>query len=218
MNKIPLTNSWIYEFDLNVDLIDRCLEKFTQQKNLHTKVSNPGVVNTANSVFAKENGKHLPIYDKELFDELQKFVDEVSALHFNDLKLVICDSWLSKARFGEISNAHTHAFSIFSGLVYLTEHPKSETSFFVLDRSKEDLVPFFNPVLKDQGYTYNYKPTKGKCLIWRSTIPHQITAHTDKTTRYALAFNTWPSGLISKYETARLIANVEDVSQQIQSN
>jgi hypothetical protein len=141
-------------------------------------------------------------YDhKELFTWLQKCVDEVATEHYPDKKLSICDSWLTRTKFGNSTSKHHHRLSIISGLLYLTTHNRSETNFFFLDSWSEPYQMF----QLTEPKKISIKPEKGKLLLWRSDIDHSVEPHTDiKNIRYTLAFNTFFDGVLSDFPTTKL--------------
>jgi len=214
MNKLPISNNYIYEFELNQDLVDVSLEKILS-KNIKY---NSTVPNAAKWGYFTDTGiDEIPIYEKDLFDEIQKCVDLVCDLHFTDSKLVICDSWLTKVNFGQGTNLHYHSFSIFSGLLYFGNCNTSKTTFEIEDTFYKRYEILFEPKLKKQKVKLDYAPQKGKLLIWDSTILHKISTHKERDIRYSLAFNTWLSGQISDFATARLKSDAADIGSQFNS-
>lgn len=216
MNKIQLSNHFIYEFDIDISIIDNALHNFLSLKNIDTQQSIKDGITTTIGIFGKNeiDGSYQPIFDKKLHTEIQKCLDEVSSIHFIDLQLKICDSWMTKTKFGSFSALHYHPYSIFSGLVYLTSHSRSETVFILEDPIHNKYSNLFPYSLKKTEYVHTINPKKGKLLIWESGIQHKINPHTDKEDRYTLAFNTWFTGKISENNTNRLNIDLIDVEKQ----
>jgi hypothetical protein len=107
------------------------------------------------------------------------------------------------------SRMHYHTNSIFSGLLYLTDHEKSETIFEMEDA-------FYNKwerILKVKRVNHVYKsyPKKGKLLIFPSNIAHKIGKHLDKNIRHTFSFNTWVDGIIGSDPTQYLESCLTDV-------
>lgn len=215
MNKIPFANRNFYEFFIDTDLVDEALQDILKRELYISQYTFPTTENSnktpSQSIYDKNQ---KPIYHKELFDELQKCVDEVSNIHFTNVKLSINDSWMTRSKFSESSQLHHHSLSIFSGLLYMTDSSKTLTSFSIPDPFYDKLFNLFGPVLKKQYYEYNSVPKKGRLIIWESDITHYIKPNKDTHTRYTLAFNTWPTGTIYDRPTQRLTANVEDIQSQ----
>jgi len=222
MNAIPLPTQFLYEFSIDTSIVDRSLEHFLSF-NLSSR---PALLDTLNSVegvglndVLDKTGKSITcLYHKELFDELQKCVDQVAEKHFKNTKLAICDSWLTRARFGQTSGLHFHPCSVFSGLLYMTDQDHSETMFYLQDPFHSKNRHLFGPSLNEVPYRYAVKPKKGKLILWDSSIDHKIGTLTEKNIRYTFAFNTWPTGEISNWFTGKLTSNVVDVEQLSQKS
>lgn len=212
MKTISLPNSTIYEFNIDKELVDESLNCLLQKKfEISISVNKPY---SSKALLGQEGKKYVPMFYEPLFVEFQKHLDTVSKLHFKNLNLAICDAWLTKAEFGESPEKHNHANSVFSGLLYLTDHTRAETVFYLNDSFHEQWKRIFGHQIKKQDYTFVSRPEKGKLLIWDSDIFHSFKPNTDKHIRYTLAFNAWPTGIISDAETGRLAANLVDVAEQ----
>lgn len=213
MNKIAVPNTYLYEFDISKDLVDDAFQLLLEQKEKSKSISMGKTEDATLGIFLSDkDGNYKPFYHENLFDEIQKCVDEVCALHFPPkYKLVICDSWITKNTLGKRSGLHHHSWSIFSGLLYFTDHKKSETVFHAEDPFHTQHLSMFDDVLLQENKT-TYAPKKGKLIIWRSSLKHNTNSHSEPNTRYALAFNTWFTGVISSNVTGQLEANCVDVS------
>lgn len=211
MNKIPVTSTFLYEFDIDTTLADETLafvNSNTDKLKIHKSYDG---TNASDAVFmVDKDGKSKPFYYKKLFDQLQIFVDEICDLHLKDSKLVICDAWFTKSTFSKNVALHWHPYSIFSGLVYLDDQKRSETVFVPEDTFYKNLEGLFPDNVKKSNGTVSYQPKKGKVLIWRSDLPHFTNPHTERNVRYALAFNTWFTGEICRHDTKRLRSDTLD--------
>lgn len=211
MNRIPLPSTFIYEFDTNPEFVEKALglvitaEKFLVQRTYQGLDANQAVY------MLGKTGEYKPFFHEELFEQLQSCVDKVCELHFQNVKLSICDAWITKTTFGKNSTLHYHPYSIFSGLLYFSDHEKSETVFVPKDPLYENLKDLFSDNVVKNENKILYNPKKAKLLIWPSDMPHYTNSHNEKNTRYTLAFNTWFTGELSNHNTKRLIANVQDV-------
>lgn len=218
MKMIPLPTQFLYEFQIDQDLVDRSLEYFL---NLGLTSAKADIREDFSAeVMMRDSLSKFPtcIYHKELFAEIQKCIDQIGEKHFKDTRFSICDSWLTRSHFGQKSGEHHHAYSIFSGLLYMTDQERSETKFLLSDPFYKQYESLFNGTVKDQSYTYDIKPEKGKLIIWDSSIKHKIGTVSEKNTRYTLAFNTWPTGIISHMPTRKLMSNVVDVAELSQKD
>lgn len=229
MEKHPLTSTFLHEFNLDIDLVNRALKDILQKSNSVT-ISNfnlsPDLDTTTNLLFHKtDDDKHLPIYNEELFNELQKCVDEVCNLYFtSQTKLAISESWMTRTAYGAKSVIHYHPFSIFSGVLYFNE--QSPTIFEIEDPFTQKHKKIFSHIMKyQQPQQILSYPKKGKLIIFDSQISHGISLNVNQTKnsrwispepRYTLAFNTWFTGQVGHIRQARLTSNVVDVRQQNQ--
>jgi len=220
MNAIPLPTQFIYEFSIDQDLVDKSLEYFLSLdfKSLKSvKDPDSAELLELTGVTTKNGHTVTSFYHKELFNELEKCIDQVAEKHFKNQKLVICDSWLTRSKFGQRGFPHWHAWSVFSGLLYMTDQEKSNTIFSLDDPFFEKYKhPFGTVSINKIPYDFSIKPVKGKLIIWDSSLSHRIGLIPEKNTRYTFAFNTWMTGNVSIYPTGNLISNVVDVAQQHQ--
>jgi len=220
MNAIPLPTQFIYEFSIDQDLVDRSLEYFLSLdfKSLKSvKDPDSAELLELTGVTTKNGHTVTSFYHKELFNELEKCIDQVAKKHFKDQKLAICDSWLTQSKFGQQGEAHWHSWSVFSGLLYLTDQEKSNTIFSLEDPFYEKYKhPFGDRALNNIPYNFSVKPVKGRLIIWDSSLIHRIGPIPEKNTRYTLAFNTWMTGNISTLSTGTLICDVVDVEKMHQ--
>jgi hypothetical protein len=220
MNAIPLPTQFIYEFSIDQDLVDRSLEYFLSldYKSVKSvKDNNSAELLELTGITTKNGHTVTSFYHKELFNELEKCIDQVAKKHFKNQKLVICDSWLTRSKFGQSGSPHWHTWSVFSGLLYMTDQEKSNTIFSLDDPFFEKHKSLFgtDSVYKIP-YDFSIKPVKGKLIIWDSSLMHRIGPIPEKNTRYTLAFNTWMTGNISTLSTGTLICDVVDVGKMHQ--
>lgn len=213
MEKINLPNLCMYQFSVDTKLVDDALDYFLKLDDINYKRIETDAVRSFDvypGSMARETDEkpYIPLYHKELFEVLYKCINEVSANHFTNVQLGISDSWLTKTNFGEESTEHFHQCSIFSGLLYCTDHPRSETLFYTVDEFHNRWQQIFPT--KQQNFTYKSNSVKGKLLIFPSTIKHKISRHSDKKIRHTFAFNTWINGMISDHPTRYLESNLID--------
>jgi hypothetical protein len=215
MNSIPLQTLNIYEFFCDTELVDRVMtdikeKKFDWKNTAESKSNKKQMVSNYGYVDEEYN---VPFYHPELFDWIEECISKVSALHYNDMKFTVVDSWLTKSTLGEASGWHIHTNSIISGLLYFSTFKKSGTKFLYNDLWCEITGSPIALPKNDKEITIN--PEKGKLLLWRSDIKHSIEPHTDmKNTRYTLAFNAFVDGAVGTLDTARLQLKVLSVKDQ----
>jgi len=211
MNKISLASTFLYEFDIETNIVDNYLIRFLNCKNIKEfSVSdrNQTINPTSALSIIDENNDPISFYDKEMFDHVKLCLNQVGSLYLNS-KFDICDTWVTCTKFGQVSSWHSHMNSVFSGVVYLTDHHESYTEFQIQDPLYYKLTPWLSPdVIKNNNYIIKYRPQRGKMLIWPSTLLHRISMSRDKKTRYSFSFNSWFTGKIHKGITGRLDVDV----------
>lgn len=212
MNKISLASTFLYEFDVDKSLVDNYLVRFLNQKNIvERSVNHKDRINNPSTALSAidDNNNLISFYDEELFNYIQLCLDQVSSIYLN-FQVGICDSWVTRTKFGQIGNWHNHYNSMFSGIVYLTDHDNSHTEFQIMDSLYNKITPWISPeIVKNNSYTIKYKPQRGKILIWPSDVSHRISISKDKKPRYTLAFNSWMTGSISNQMTGRLKVKID---------
>lgn len=199
MNKIALPRDFIYEFYGDKTLVSEYLNQCLAS-NIHYDKS------ADHSAKFSSFGYPIP-YNSKIQDWFADCINKVSQEYFNlsdDAKLTINDIWITKTNFLEYSSAHNHAWSIFSGLLYL-DNSEAETIFYVEDEVVKRYVSLFGLVSKKtQTNIYSVKPELGKLVIWPSYIQHKIAPSKQKNSRYTIAFNTFFDGKVSNVDTQRL--------------
>lgn len=106
--------------------------------------------------------------------------------------LGITQSWLNRSDIGEMHHKHTHALSILSGILYLSE--PSTTRFYIpsiyalSDTIVGDIATSHLEIedLVDGSY--------GKLVIFPSTLSHSVDANLEPEARITLAINSWFRG------------------------
>jgi uncharacterized protein (TIGR02466 family) len=144
-------------------------------------------------------------YDEKLYGFIDSCLESIYKKHFKySVKHVISDLWATKATFGTSSSFHQHAYSVFSGVLYLQDSNTS-TTFMFEDNLAKTWEHFTNCNI--QKITHVSKSIKGKCLIWPSKLLHRLDTHKEKETRYTVAFNSFWDGTL--YDKASGVLNIE---------
>lgn len=212
MNIIPFSRTDIYEFFCEPDLIDEVNNELANTKiewegirDKDTNLLSIGYLNINNAT---------PYYHYKLFDWFQECLNTVSNLHYNDIKLSIVDSWLTKTEFGKRAEYHHHISSVVSGLLYLDTFKNSGTLFTYKDPWQEHL----SNLIMLEPKTIKILPEKGKLILWRSDIGHAVQPHSDiKSIRHSLAFNTFFDKHITNRNTGQLSLTVDSVKDKYEA-
>lgn len=198
MKEFLFGNSKFYEFEAPENLIDDILNNIDSEEVGYQSIR-PNQSSVALMGYTKSEDGYTSFYHKELYDFIDVCLKQVSEKTFNNFSLKIIDLWSVKTKFGQSSQSHNHAMSIFSGLLYLTDCDRSETEFTMNNRLWDNWNFFMHPdFVKDKQLSFNVQPKKGKLIIWPSDIKHRIMPHSMKQDRYTIAFNTFIEGISLK--------------------
>lgn len=221
MKKIPLGNC-LYEFHCDPKLTESALDYLSKSKIYWLNSSGYDSYNEAG--YLDENYE-VPYYHEELFDWIQTCIDQVVAEELPSAKLVICDSWVTRSKFGRSHpQPHHHSNSMLSGIFYFTSHPKAKTIFYkhkplsmiiekmLLHTSDINVRDYF---FKEKD-RYESNSVAGKLVIFPSNVDHSITTNTDvKPIRHTLAFNTYLTGIVpTDMSSGRLEINVKSSKEK----
>lgn len=105
-------------------------------------------------------------------------------------ELSVSQSWLNQSEIGDQHHRHTHALSILSGILYLTDN--SETKFYMPS------IYNLNSSILASAEIYNvqhvHKGTKGELIIFPSTLEHSVDPNLEPYPRITLSANSWFTG------------------------
>ena len=201
----PIPSANIYEFDCDLDLIDRA---FANIKSHTFQWNDPDNFTSAGYLDIKTK---VSWYHEELFNWMQSCIDFVSKKTLN-IPLAITDSWVTKTEYTQRSTVHRHSWSVFSGVLYFSEHKSSTLKFEYNDHN----ITRFGKIADASQHRYlEFIPTKGKFLVFPSDTYHFIQVHTEpRNIRYSLAINTFFNGEIADDVTVVLQNNVVTVEDR----
>lgn len=154
-----------------------------------------------------KDGMKSCYYNKELYDILDRYLNQIYKKHFKfAIEQQIVNLWPTKTVFGRHAWYHSHAHSIFSGLVYL--HDSKTSTLFKFEDQIEKIWKHFVYVNScNSELVYESKAVKGKVIIWPSVIDHKIDIHREKTPRFTVAFNSFWNGRLNSSTTGFLDIN-----------
>jgi hypothetical protein len=213
MKTIPLTSYNIYEFECDDELTNKVLANI-QQQPIYWKQSSVDDSNSHGYLGSKDSP--VPYYHSELFNWFDECIKTISDIHFNGIKIAICDSWLTKSFLGQHGSRHNHSASLYSGLFYLTSHNSANTIFEYKDVTIKNL-------LGSSGDHFNLKtfssiPKQNKLIIFPSDLMHSVSINKDAMqNRYTIAFNTFYDGVISSQKTKLLDIKVNSVKDRYET-
>jgi len=214
MKTTNLASYNIYEFECDDELTNKILADIQQQQIIWL----PSAIKDSNLLgYLGSKESPVPYYHAELFNWFDDCLNIVSNDQFNNIKLTICDSWLTKSKLGQQADWHIHTKSIYSGLFYLTTHNTADTLFEynktpiknILGNAGDDLI-----TLK----TFVSSPKKNKLIFFPSDLKHSVRINKDiRQTRHTLSFNTYYDGVISNTNTSFLDIKVNSVQDRYKS-
>ena len=110
-------------------------------------------------------------------------------------KFRITTSWFTKIVSGEGCQLHNHLNCFMSGLLYLQTPPNcGDIVLQDFDDKRFNLMPIEFNVLNSREWIYT--PKEGLILFFPGEIYHKVEVNKSEQTRYSLAFNIIPTGLI----------------------
>lgn len=168
------------------------------------------------------NGYIYPnFYHKELFSFFNECIQQVQQLYFKDsLTFPIVDCWINKYTALNKLYKHNHSNSVICGVFYVTSHGSENSTIFEIT----DPWSFYNSnsqlslsIDKNQkNITGKITPEEGTLILFPSPIAHYMnTIKTSSTLRYTIAFNTFPSGMLSNNQTQNLSIATTSLEERI---
>ena len=134
----------------------------------------------------------LKFLKDKLLEEFYLFSSDVMK-YTNEFE--ITTSWFTECKEGQSSKFHNHNNCILSGVFYLqTDENSGDIKFQSFDDNRclihKEKYNVFNSI------EYGFKPSNGLLLIFPSELWHRIEENKSNITRYSLAFNLTPVGLV----------------------
>jgi uncharacterized protein (TIGR02466 family) len=195
MDEIDIVKFPFYQWTLPNELLDGC-------DNYITKLNyNLNVDCYSSEVFDYEP---LTEYVTSSLTDLQ---NKIYPNHDN-FKIVPTIFWANKTEFLGKHHKHTHANSIYSGIIYLTDNEDSGATRFYYPNPYRyfevglmglfNLSPF-NQQTNPKSF-FDFYPKRGKMIIFPSNVEHETITNRKKSKRYSISFNTFIKGKIGLNE------------------
>lgn len=137
--------------------------------------------------------EQVPTYQKILDLFLQHCAEIIEGLHWDvaGQELGITDFWVHPTEPGELTQAHQHAPSLFSGVYYVDVPPDSGNIVFVDD------YPYgaYEPKMKAGKQNYlgwhnlEFEAKEGAMIIFPGWMNHKVTRNRSGRQRLSLSFN-----------------------------
>jgi len=197
MEKILTLPQSLYLFKSSASLLQDTLEKvkgIAWKQNVHNYIS-----------------QDLFLQKQYQFKEISEWIRECILEVKDELEYVcedfrITQMWATKTTFKQSHHTHKHTNTIISGIYYLTDS-NAETWFSIpsiWDDDKNCLDKHLRLCYADDHglRPLHVQPSiAGNLLIFPSNLYHSVNEHLiDPEPRYVMAFNSFPSGQIGKYD------------------
>lgn len=196
MNKVKILPITVYEFhcdDILTDRMESIVKHIQYTKNTNNKGS-PAYEKIDDSIFTDWINQCLNQVKREIYGETQ-------------WNLIVTQVWANKANMAEFHHKHVHPNSILSGIFYFNDFDRGgETNFFTPNlywNAQKDGYLRFNHLVSSFDITDTIKPSRGKLIIFPSTLQHSVNPVIKITdTRYTIAFNSFFKGEIGRKSDA----------------
>jgi hypothetical protein len=155
-----LTDYFFIEGTMDIDdkyFFNKIKEGFNEENNMSFQ-TNVRDLMTSYEFFNK---------DEKFNDIIKSFISYIDA-RFNLTKYRLVESWGYCVRTGNKTKFHNHKPCIWSGVIYLNEHPQ---------------------ILEFPDINREIKPEKGKFALFTSLLNHGSKRHDSKETKWGISFN-----------------------------
>ena len=186
----PLFSKPVYSKILDIDT-KRIVSRFYNYDFHRASKDNEG--SSSNNLYVLGD-KNLKFLKDELMKEFDFYASHI--MQYSN-KFEITTSWITRLTKGQNTVFHNHNNCMISGILYLQVNEISgDICFRNYDnrryqiRTKEGNV--FNSI------NYRYTPVEGLLLLFPGEVYHKVEENKSDITRYSLAFNLSPVGLIGR--------------------
>jgi uncharacterized protein (TIGR02466 family) len=121
--------------------------------------------------------------------------DYISNILLYDTQVRITTSWFTKLGKGGYSHLHNHTNSWFSGIFYFDDYDEDSGGIqFMTFQSGFEVMTKDTNIYNSTNWMF--PPSKNMLVLFPSKLIHKILPHNSDKTRYSLAFNMVPAGVI----------------------
>jgi len=135
----------------------------------------------------KEINKHVGFYLNKLFQYKMNYK--------------ITTSWATKINYKGYGQKHTHSNCILSGVYYPIGNKDFKISFHKKHETAWDIVVNQDNEFNSKKIIFEIK-NNNTLILFPSYLTHSINVNNSNTTRYSIAFNVNPKGLIGEKDNA----------------
>lgn len=196
--------------------------KFVCNQNLVTEVLED--INTKK--FDPDPGQGKILYDYFHHDLFAFFEDSIKQVkknyYYDNLEFPIVDCWVNEYTPLTRLKRHNHMNSVICGLFYLTNHEDILPTVFEYknpwtDNDSYNTVSTLDIAKNKASLKVRIYPQAGTLVLFPGNLFHYMEAikPIGPIHRYTVAFNTYPSGIISNFGTAKLQIFTETVRKRV---
>lgn len=199
MKKISILPLSIYEFNASDELTNNVLNYVT---NL------PFIKNVNNKTSATDEQEFV-------FEEFKLWcencLEEVKTEEYGNVnwKFYITQMWANKSNYAEFHHKHYHPNSILSAVFYLNSIPKGGETKFYLENPYYyiETAKILSLASKKNKHEISdtIQSTKGKLVIFPSTLWHTVNPFNNIEPRYSVSFNTFFKGSLGSKGSSTFI-------------
>jgi len=133
---------------------------------------------------------------KQIENHITRYSNEVLGLHLDYVRLNITQSWINYNDKDTSHHTHSHANSIVSGVIYITDNP-ADIIFYRSPRNTE-LEPPLKTLTLYNSDLYSVSIDRNDIILFPSNIMHGVDTNKDDHVRISLSFNTFYKGKLGK--------------------
>ena len=190
----PIFSKPLYSKFTNIDT--KKIVSMIDEDGFHDDYNNtePGVANMSyisNNLHVLDDNKFKFLKDK-IMKEFYLYASDVMG-YTNEFE--ITTSWFTMSTKGQSSKFHNHSNCMMSGVLYLQTNENSGNIIFE-SFSNERFTIHTEEYNIFNSPQWSIKPEDGLLLMFPSEVHHAIEENKSDTTRYSLAFNLMPTGLL----------------------
>tara|TARA_B100001996_G_scaffold367724_1_gene339630 strand:- start:404 stop:1027 length:624 start_codon:yes stop_codon:yes gene_type:complete len=124
---------------------------------------------------------------KRWAEEQLDFISEHAIKDNYSSNVKINAAWMNRYTTGDYNRSHSHPWSLYSGVVFLTGDADNMV-FIQPNAYNEEVLKVSNA-----HDMYQYPAINGKMVVFPSSLKHFVMENQNDTIRYTLAFNAMPS-------------------------
>ena len=178
------TPIWFDYFNFDTAAVAKACLKLRDDHYENRVISNIG--GWQSSDLNLEDHDELQVVSEIITTALSEFSSQIHPKFTIELKNV----WVNINEKGNSNKRHIHAFSTFSGTLYIQVDEKTGNIIFYDNYTPYDHYPILMPEGSEHFPAHvTYYPKNGMLLIFPSWVPHEVQPSNSDLTRISISFN-----------------------------